>query len=346
MRVYTNQTDSGGSLLSQPFQLQGRGPVTVTRRVYLHYGNTYAIPEFEVKVGDFTMFRIKYANMTWDTPPQKACSGIYVCRNDGNPHDRNHLQDVSDPVSVVWDTWYNEKVTYEPDTGRLRYFINDALQIDYNTGVLPQTAGTTVQIKVDAWGWYTGHQHFFDDLTVAQALGVGTPTPTSTPTPTPAPTASVTPREPLPTPPMNVPRKPGNVHAGTVVPVGNKVRVSLVFTPGEASMQGYIVQARSLDALRGWSSWKIIRRLPAGGEDVASYVAALRLKPALKYQFLITAINAAGKSKSKVITVKAPPAVLQSNGAAAASHSRLKLPIIRTGLMQRLIAEASNSHNR
>lgn len=168
MQIYTNTTDGGGVLTSQPFQIPNRGIVTVTRRVFLHYGNDYVVQSFELDTGTFTMFRVKYANMIYNTPPEKACSGIYVCRNAGNPHDVNQQADISTPIPAIWDQWYDEKIVYEPNTGLVHYFINGTDEIDYNVGVLPANAGTSAQLTVNAWGWYTGHYQFFDDFVITQ----------------------------------------------------------------------------------------------------------------------------------------------------------------------------------
>jgi len=168
MQLFANQTDNVGVLTSQPFQLQGRGPITMTRRAKVHYGNNYAIPTFVVKIGTTVAFQLHYANMAYNGAPHRACYGTTISGANGNPHSLTGVNFVSTPIPTLWDTWYQEKVVFVPDTGNAQYFVNDELKIEYNVGILPVSVGTAATLEVNAWGWWTGHQHLFDDLKVDQ----------------------------------------------------------------------------------------------------------------------------------------------------------------------------------
>lgn len=120
------------------------------------------------------MFSVKYADMIYNSSPQKSCFGIYLCRKDGNPHDVSRYVDASNPVTAIWDTWYDEKIVYEPDTGMAHYSINGMPKIDYNVGILPITVGASAQLSINAWGWWTGYYQLFDNLEVMQEGAVMT----------------------------------------------------------------------------------------------------------------------------------------------------------------------------
>ena len=113
------------------------------------------------------------------------------------------------------------------------------------------------------------------------------------PSPTPSVTSSV----------GSTLEKPRGLHATKIKPSGSKMRVAIAFT---ASADRYVIRARGREAGGKWSHWKTVKRLPAHGEDVSTYVASLRLKPADVYQIRVIAISGSGKIKSKVLTVRAP----------------------------------------
>jgi hypothetical protein len=75
----------------------------------------------------------------------------------------------------LWDTWFDEKITYEPTTGQLEYYINGTNRISFNVGALPTTNTTTMSMFFQAYGWWTGHYLLFDDLRVTQEMEASGP---------------------------------------------------------------------------------------------------------------------------------------------------------------------------
>jgi hypothetical protein len=94
--------------------------------------------------------------------------GFFITRNSARPDLITNQADVSVAITPLWDTWFNEKITYDPVTGIMEYFINDVSQLTFNVGTLPQTTSPTMSLTFSAWGWYTGHEHYFGDLKVMQ----------------------------------------------------------------------------------------------------------------------------------------------------------------------------------
>ncbi len=180
MRVLTTVMDGGGSLTSVPFAIANTGLITVTRQVFLHHNDTvffrgqnhFFDGRFGFKVGSIPLFSIQYADMDYtDGVSFRSCHGFFIARGDASVISLSDEKKVSEPISPLWDTWFDEKVTYDPVTGIVEYFINNVKQLTFDVGILPQTASPTMSLTFSAWGWYTGHEHDFDDLIVIQNHG-------------------------------------------------------------------------------------------------------------------------------------------------------------------------------
>jgi hypothetical protein len=169
MEVLTTQTDAGGNLTSVSFPVNSTGVITVTRQVLLHYGNDDFEGQFGITIASLPMFSVRYANMTYgDGVTFQPCYGFFLTRNNGRPDVIADDADVSTAITPLWDTWYNEKVTYDPTSGMMQYFINGVSQETFNVGALPQTNSPTMTLSFNAWGWFTGHEQLFRNLVVSQ----------------------------------------------------------------------------------------------------------------------------------------------------------------------------------
>lgn len=174
MQVLTTVTDQGGVLTSVPVPISPHGDITITRSAFLHYANEYFVGDMLVKFGSLGWAGVNYANYFYPSTYYgwEDRYGIYLSRNNvgGWPPFINSSSDtdISEPFSPIWDTWFNEKLVYSPDTGNLQYFINGQQMADYFIGVMPATSNPTIQFQFRAWGWWTGHAQLFDNLLVTQ----------------------------------------------------------------------------------------------------------------------------------------------------------------------------------
>ncbi len=174
MQVLTTVTDQGGVLTSVPVPISPHGDIMITRSAFLHYANEYFVGDMLVKFGSLGWAGVNYANYFYPSTYYgwEDRYGIYLSRNNvgGWPPFINSSSDtdVSDPFSPIWDTWFNEKLVYSPDTGSLQYFINGQKMADYFIGVMPATSNPTIQFQFRAWGWWTGHEQLFDNFVVTQ----------------------------------------------------------------------------------------------------------------------------------------------------------------------------------
>ena len=169
MEVLTTATDAGGNLTSVAFPVNSTGKITITRQAFLHYGNSYFIGHFGINIGSLAQFSVQYANMTYgDGVTFQPCYGFYLTRNNGRPDYIASAANIDPAFTPVWDTWFAEKVTYDPATGVMEYFINGVSKGTYNVGALPHTNSPTMSLTFSAWGWYTGHEQLFQNLVVLQ----------------------------------------------------------------------------------------------------------------------------------------------------------------------------------
>jgi hypothetical protein len=169
MEVLTTATDAGGNLTSVAFPVNSTGKITITRQTFLHYGNSYFIGHFGINIGSLGQFSVQYADMTYgDGVTFQPCYGFYLTRNNARPDYIGDNADIGPAFTPVWDTWFAEKVTYDPASGVMEYFINGVSKSTYNVGALPPTNSPTMSLTFSAWGWYTGHEQLFQNLVVSQ----------------------------------------------------------------------------------------------------------------------------------------------------------------------------------
>lgn len=172
MEVLTTVTDAGGSLTSVAIPVNSTGKITITRQVFVHYGYPDFEGQFGITIGSLPQFGIRYANMTYsDGVTYQACYGFILVRNGARPDVIADQGDVGPAIAPLWDTWFNEKLTYDPLSGIMEYFINGISQTNYNVGILSQTnSSPTMSLFFSAWGWFTGHEQLFSNLVVSQVV--------------------------------------------------------------------------------------------------------------------------------------------------------------------------------
>lgn len=179
MQVLTTVTDAGGSLSSAPFSVSSNGVVTISRRLFLHHEESYSYMgkthffwgKFFIQIGTLPLVGIHYDDLDYDIfSDTRALHGFYISRNGvTTPYLLSVTGDVSVAIAPVWDTWFDEKITYNPASGFLDYFINNTNQLTYFVGALPPGSPPAITLSMDAHGWWTGHQQLMDDLLVTQA---------------------------------------------------------------------------------------------------------------------------------------------------------------------------------
>lgn len=178
MQVLTTVQDQGGVLVSKPFAIADAGLITITRRVFLHHddsqyylgNNHFFTGVFSITVSNLPQFSIDYDDYDYSSSTEKQTYGFYVTRYGANAKDLNQQTDVSVGIPALWDTWFSEKITYDPRSGQLQYYTNNSLKITFNVGTMPISNTPKMSLYFQAYGWWTGHQQIFSNLVVSQVI--------------------------------------------------------------------------------------------------------------------------------------------------------------------------------
>ncbi len=174
MQVKTEVTDSGGHLWSKWMPINGVEPIIVSRRTFQHFQGNYIGRHqllFDLdgdNVTDFG-FGVGYADDSYVNSSTDNCArfGFYLYEGLSGYGRCSTIH--SGPISPIWDTWFDEEITYDPVSGILSYAINGQVQDALAVGMLPTTQNIRMRLHFVAWGWYTGHYDYFDDISVVQS---------------------------------------------------------------------------------------------------------------------------------------------------------------------------------
>ncbi|MCK5015296.1 MAG: DUF1566 domain-containing protein, partial [Candidatus Omnitrophica bacterium] len=173
MKIEQAATDNGGVLYSEWLDISPGEVITIERMAKVHYSNNYFAGGVSLEIEGVSepIFVINYANYAYSTYPYQSRYGFFISRNGTNPYrsDQNP-DDTSERIEPVWDTWFNEKVIYDPITGLLEYYINNSLQLTFNVGNLPELglSNYRMQLTFLSSGWWTGHYHYMDNIIIYQ----------------------------------------------------------------------------------------------------------------------------------------------------------------------------------
>ncbi len=173
MQVLATQTDQWGVLASKPVVFDSNRSVRVVRMVKLRAANDYFMASTKILYGDLPPVYLRYYKMIYHSlPSYRAMDGFYICRNGANPHNPNYVgfadNDVSARISPLLDTWFEETIVYNPQSGDLRYFMDGVESGSFNVGILPLSQSPQLKLEFDPAGWNTGHEHSMQYIRVQQ----------------------------------------------------------------------------------------------------------------------------------------------------------------------------------
>ena len=176
MRCEMVRTDRGGSITALPFLLASREPIVVRRSVYVHPQNQYfrGHMSFNPVEAPEYRFTMNYATYAYHTSRFCPYEGFRISRNGADVGYCAQQVDLSPRVDPIWNQWFDETVVYDPESGWVEWYLNGDLVLEYFVGVLPQSV-TAIQMSFSGYGWWTGHKHYFDNLSVTQESVLLTP---------------------------------------------------------------------------------------------------------------------------------------------------------------------------
>jgi hypothetical protein len=164
-------TDNGGLAMSRTIPINPFAPIVVQRKAKVHYAGEYFNGVFGLYFGDSTTFLpiteskhtlfVSHANYNYSTATEQPAHGFYLGQYAA------HFKNPTALTDAIWDRWFDEKIVYDPVSGLAELYLDGALKATINVGALPAGA-RYLKIAIQAWGWYTGHYNYSDDLTVSQ----------------------------------------------------------------------------------------------------------------------------------------------------------------------------------
>ena len=144
-------SDSGGAVISRLFAVGVGETIVIRKRTRLRAVNEYfrgvtAIVDASTKA---PALQVQYLNY------HSGFSADYFALG-------NH--DAGSRVPSLWDTWFDERITFTPETGLSTLQVNDGPVMEYVRE--PFLTNGEFRIALTPYGWFTGHSQEVDSIAV------------------------------------------------------------------------------------------------------------------------------------------------------------------------------------
>lgn len=192
VKVACWETDNCGRLVSQFVIFDPDKPITIETSMKINpsknlknksyflsfFGLTPKIANVEDRdTRDKSIFGVYYVDYDYESKypngeiDEFAAEGWFLFRNGGSPQKKVDYSagKIGGRISPLWDTWFAQRITYDPGRGRLTYFVDDKLLDVFQAGNLYKNiAENKVRIEVAPRGWWVNHSIEIDDIKVYQ----------------------------------------------------------------------------------------------------------------------------------------------------------------------------------
>ena len=157
VRIVQNQTDHGGYIYSVPLNVKPKGKIALEARLKIHRANNYFFSSTAIFAATLWGTMCAHGQHQYD-----VYDGLYGFGL-GNQY-WPYVNIYVDPYGV-WDQWFVEVITYDPETGLTSYSYNNSAPVFMSYPPLPDTR---IVISFDTYGWWTGHYTEIDYVKVTQ----------------------------------------------------------------------------------------------------------------------------------------------------------------------------------
>ena len=180
LKIEQNTTDLPTNLYTNWLYVNQNANITVERKVYLNYNNTYFTPSisFEYNNSDTAIFRIGYNYTNYYTSWDDNSYNINIqdalknYNNDGG----GYISDIK-LNDFIRGSWFTEKLIYSTQTNVYKYYINGVLK-GYGQLSKPAQNIQSIRLRFSPYGWYTGNYQNMDDFKISMdTCAVLTPSP-------------------------------------------------------------------------------------------------------------------------------------------------------------------------
>jgi hypothetical protein len=171
LHIDVDQTDNGGNASTVEIPILPSGVISLTRRarVFAANQNFDGGLVFTPVNHEDRRFGVSYAEyFPGSFPGECNAQGFALFRNNANSHLCNvQGTDVTNRIPGIWNQWFDEQISYNPESGSLIYSINGQQKLSLNVGPLPSGVNV-MKIHMHTWGWHTGHFQYSDNFEVRQ----------------------------------------------------------------------------------------------------------------------------------------------------------------------------------
>lgn len=191
-QVVCLETDNCGRLVSDFINVDINKPLIVESRIKVYASRnlkdkTYFLGFFGIlpknpniddrDTRDKAIFGVYYANYDYESKypngeiDEFPAEGWFLYRNGGGPQKKVDYRDgkVSKRIEPPWDTWFEQKIIYNPIDGKMSYFINGDLRDVFAVGNLyKDVEENKIRIEVAPRGWWLYHSIELDNIKVMQ----------------------------------------------------------------------------------------------------------------------------------------------------------------------------------
>lgn len=193
-KIISAESDKGGRLESTLFSFDLNKAVTIDCRIKVSYSQnlrdkvyfngyfgllpkTALLPLADADIKNHYMFGIKYMNYDYESKypngeiDELRTEGFFLIRDNGTPNKKIDYRDgrISKRLEPVWNEWFEQKLVYEPFSGKMSYFINDDLKDVINVGdLLKVMEENKLRLEINPSGWWVNHSIEIDYIEISQ----------------------------------------------------------------------------------------------------------------------------------------------------------------------------------
>lgn len=191
-QVVCLETDNCGRLVSNFIGIDTNKPLIVESRIKVYASRnlkekTYFLGFFGIlpknpniedrDTRDKSIFGVYYANYDYESKypngdiDEFPAEGWFLFRNGGGPQKKVDYRDgkVSKRIEPLWNTWFEQKIIYNPSDDKISYFIDGELRDVFEVGNLyREVEENKVRIEIAPRGWWLHHSIELDYIKIRQ----------------------------------------------------------------------------------------------------------------------------------------------------------------------------------
>lgn len=141
------------------------------------YPKTPLLPLADADLEEHYLFGVKYMNMDYESKypngdiDQLRSEGFFLVRDPGNPSKKIDYRDgkIGKRIEPMWNEWFEQKLIYEPFSGKVSYFIDGDLKDVFDVGDLLSVMDEhKLRLDIYPYGGWVNHSFEIDYVEVTQ----------------------------------------------------------------------------------------------------------------------------------------------------------------------------------